>query len=739
MSKSHAPRAPSPLRQPMPELGGPADGLGNAARVALLGAMPDPSFAAPQTDDVEALRAALDARFDLEVANVDARGDLARSQLDAQAEALRGGLFARFEGARSRLAELEALVGARLADAQGAADAQVSEQAAETRATLSERPALEQGEAPLAVDVDGLGVDEDLAAATADAEALLTRASAEGAGQLDALRGGLQEQAQAQPLPTIQAPDLEPAGLDASEDAALSGADAGLTEAGAAIDEALTQERDHLNTLRAQLHAELDTAPDDPDGALLQAVDGGLQRWRRASDEGWRASDRQLAEQVVATLGAADGQLGEAVGQASSAAMDATMQSTSALQQATAQETARLLALGDTWRAATDHATARWQTGLSEGRAAVGEGFRSAASTLRADLDTLREASFSDLLSMGLDALLGRARYSFQQSANLAWGFVWGEAWFPEIPGAEAAAFTGDVVAGLLQYGDLRDLVKYCVVYPLKGRGPWWLLGGLGALAVIGLIPLVGDAVKAVVKRSVTRAARGTLSGLAERLGRERYERLAVALSDDSIERLADELGEEGLARLSREIGPTWVKRYVAQLGLKRTVEIAQRYGGRAMLHYGVDWFKAFKGFAPDFAHHLKVGDGVKNAKSGVNGCHDAATFERMYISPATERQVVVRKEVHQGPYTYYDYSLMKADGSGPKASVLPKTVVKGLSDDWGTWWGRIESAIDASIRDGVFPVGGDTIGGIQIVGVPWVGYFRNGKITTLFPKLPGA
>lgn len=559
------------------------------------------------------------------------------------------------------------------------------------------------------------------------------------------------------------------------------------------------------------------------------------------------------------------------------------------------------------------------------------------------------------------------------QVINLVWGFLWGETAIPGYGGG-VFAFIADVIAGVLVYGDIRDIFKYWIWRPLWGEGPWWLNLLMGAVALLGIIPVVGDGLKALIK-ALKAGSKTALKWLAKLVGEELAERIARALGEEAaerigrrlaeelgdevagklirelgaeaaeellerlgadalgklaqdlsgatIQRLADEIGERALKKLAEELSgaaiekiagdlgqeaiekllrtvggnaieelntqlgkdallklldglrgvtikeyfdalggpalknlardldgyavkelmdalgaptlkaladdlggaaikqllddlgeetlkrlvakldvavisklvadltapelkrlftelgddvfaklakefdgpaikqlvdeltaqgvkdlgpdalvkigkhltPTQIAEFVRELGAHATKKLAKRYGGRAMAHYGMAFFKSWKGVTDYTIHHLVRGHGINNKK--ISGCHDLARFISQYGSPtATIEKVFIHSQRRSGQYVEYIYSLFKKDGSGLPAAAQPrKTVVDGLEASLPAWKKQIVDAIDDTIENLTFPTTGPGFS-ISIDGVTWEGFFRNGRIDSIFPTL---
>jgi Mg/Co/Ni transporter MgtE len=159
---------------------------------------------------------------------------------------------------------------------------------------------------------------------------------------------------------------------------------------------------------------------------------------------------------------------------------------------------------------------------------------------------------------------------------NLVWGFIWGETAFPDAWGGEVVAFIGDLIAGVLVYGDIRDIVKWGIIKPfIMGEGFGWLNLLMMGISLLGVIPLVGDAFKAISK--------GGVKVLVKRLGKEAAERLVKKIGKEAAEKLAKELGEDGFIRLVKAFGEDGLKEVVQKLGADLVAQLAKELGEKAL------------------------------------------------------------------------------------------------------------------------------------------------------------
>ncbi len=170
-----------------------------------------------------------------------------------------------------------------------------------------------------------------------------------------------------------------------------------------------------------------------------------------------------------------------------------------------------------------------------------------------------------------------------KQLVNVVWGFVWGEPVFTDIWGAEFFTFLGDLIAGILVWGDIRDIVKYWIIYPLQGKGPWWLNVLLGGVAILGIIPIIGDGFKAVVKQLLKRFLKTAVRELTEKLGKELAERLVKELGEEAAQKLVEDLGAELVQKLAQELSAQAIQELAEKLGKETLEKLAAEVGGKAI------------------------------------------------------------------------------------------------------------------------------------------------------------
>jgi hypothetical protein len=173
-----------------------------------------------------------------------------------------------------------------------------------------------------------------------------------------------------------------------------------------------------------------------------------------------------------------------------------------------------------------------------------------------------------------------------KQLVNLVWGFIWGEPVFTDVWGAQVVAFIGDFIAGVLVYGDIRDILKWGFIKPvLFGEGysaeNWLMIG----IAAFGLIPLIGDTGKLVkgIKALLKGGAKQIAKELAEKLGKELAERLIKELGEEAAERLLKELGDKLLKELVEQLGERTLKELVGEFGEAGIKQLAETLGVKGL------------------------------------------------------------------------------------------------------------------------------------------------------------
>ncbi len=214
------------------------------------------------------------------------------------------------------------------------------------------------------------------------------------------------------------------------------------------------------------------------------------------------------------------------------------------------------------------------------------------------------------------------------QVVNLVWGFLWGETAIPGAGGG-VVAFIGDLIAGILIYGDVRDIIKYGLIRPLQGEGPWWFNLTMVVIAAIGLIPVFGDIFKAVKARKLLKAG---LKEIAERLvkelGRELADKLMKEVGEEAAEELLEKLGKEALQKAAADLSGSAIKEIIEKLGERAVKKLLEELGGAAVERVGKELSqdaveKLLRTVGGNTVHELseKLGkDAVEKLLTGLRG-----------------------------------------------------------------------------------------------------------------------
>lgn len=195
---------------------------------------------------------------------------------------------------------------------------------------------------------------------------------------------------------------------------------------------------------------------------------------------------------------------------------------------------------------------------------------------------------FEDFWNAMLD-WLGRQGTIGKQVANLLSGFVTGEPRYPEVGGGAIVAFIGDVLAGLVFYGDIRDIGKYIWKW-IEDDEPWWVCLIVIVLSLIGLVPVWGDAIK-IIGKGILKFVKSLLKSSLKGVGKQFGEKLIAELGDElaewalkqlgpeTLNKLAAELGEEGAVAALKILGPDTIKKMVDELGVDGAISLIKDLG----------------------------------------------------------------------------------------------------------------------------------------------------------------
>ncbi len=169
------------------------------------------------------------------------------------------------------------------------------------------------------------------------------------------------------------------------------------------------------------------------------------------------------------------------------------------------------------------------------------------------------------------------------QVINLIWGFIWGETAIPGYGGG-FFAFLGDLIAGVIVIGDVRDILKYLIINPLLGKGPWWFNLLMIGIAAIGIIPLFGDGLKAIVKQMFKSGVKSALKELAEIIGEEIAKKLIKEVGEEAAKELAEELvekvGKELAQKLVKDMTGQAARELIEEVGAKTVKRLLEEVSG---------------------------------------------------------------------------------------------------------------------------------------------------------------
>ena len=198
-----------------------------------------------------------------------------------------------------------------------------------------------------------------------------------------------------------------------------------------------------------------------------------------------------------------------------------------------------------------------------------------------------------------------------------------------------------------------------------------------------------------------------------------------------------DSLGQNTVAKIKSHLTPQEITEFVDELGVARVKDLADKFGGDVMKHYGHAFFKSYQGVTQDTMNHLLKNDGIK--KGEIKGCHDKATFlgelngKGQFVNQVTmpSNSNVIK----------YDYKLYQKDKAlniiqPPTLSTgkaKTKTVIDGLASNQSLWQSIGNQAVETAIKNKKLVPGvgefKETINGMTIFG-----YLRNGRVSTFFP-----
>lgn len=245
------------------------------------------------------------------------------------------------------------------------------------------------------------------------------------------------------------------------------------------------------------------------------------------------------------------------------------------------------------------------------------------------------------------------------QVINLVWGFIWGEVAI-DVPGGFIFMLIGDIVAGILVYGDIRDIFKHVILKWIMGEPiTWvdWTIAGISLVSAILTLVGVGvllDIVKGIFKGGLKAAAKSILKELAKELGEELAERFLREVGEEAAERMLRELGGPLLRQLLEQFGERGLKELMEQLGEQTVKRLAEELGA-ATLKTLVDTFTAaglkaaLEGLGEQLFKELLADVGAASLKSLVDTFTAAGLKE---VAEALGRTLLKDLATELGPTT---------------------------------------------------------------------------------------
>ena len=199
-----------------------------------------------------------------------------------------------------------------------------------------------------------------------------------------------------------------------------------------------------------------------------------------------------------------------------------------------------------------------------------------------------------------------------------------------------------------------------------------------------------------------------------------------------------DSLGKDTVAKIKSHLTPQEITEFVDELGVAKVKELADKFGGDVMKHYGHAFFKSYQGVTQDTMNHLLKNDGI--VKGVIKGCHDKATF----LGELNGKGQIVNQTTMSGnsDVIKYSYKLYQKDKTlqiiqPPTLSIgkaKNKTVIDGLASNQSLWQSIGNQAVETAIMSKKLALDGGQFKEI-VNGITIVGYLRNGKVDTFFPS----
>lgn len=236
-------------------------------------------------------------------------------------------------------------------------------------------------------------------------------------------------------------------------------------------------------------------------------------------------------------------------------------------------------------------------------------------------------------------------------------------------------------------------------------------------------------------------------------LDANRLEKLLKDVGDGGkLKKLLGDIGKaEDLEKLLKNMTVGELEKFMTELGdVSKMKELAEKYGGDVLKHYGGKFFKDFTGVDSDTLTHLANFEGI-DKKVGIKGCHDDALFRAELAKPpdgvksppaGVGRGEIISEVPHPSDprVKKIEYGFWQQDGKGNlislltrKAASYTKTTIVGLAGDTATWQAQAMQAVEDAIKAMKFPVKDASFSGVAKNGMKWTGWYRNGKIQTVF------
>lgn len=297
---------------------------------------------------------------------------------------------------------------------------------------------------------------------------------------------------------------------------------------------------------------------------------------------------------------------------------------------------------------------------------------------------------------------------------NDSWSAIAGQTLVGFIPVAGQVADVRDTAAALKDYNNDED-----------GAGLNLLL------TMISFIP-GGDILKAG-KKVMQRLAKGIVPGAAESLVTKNLDEGVEAVT----ERGAKDATKDGAEALNDEVRG----KFVAALGEEATQRILQRFGAKAMAHYGPEFLGTLRGVTGETMEHLLTASVGANKK--ISGCHDQDMFLDFVNKQGLWEITKTTPHPSNPDATLYEYWPFKQNKDGSFVDPRQhkgsephlKSVIKGLASSSAEWQASMTLGFDEAIRAlSINPQ--KPLIQITVKGLVMEGYLSEGVVKTLWPMV---